>query len=267
VSEGDVRQRVIRFRAGEVLENRAGALVGRCSAAARMLSRASTSPRAVSASAAAIRPLRGTAGLEIAPTATGSEIPRDVAVYVSLTPVDLRQGFHGLSEIARRLRRREVEDGGIFVFANQRGDHVKLPWVDKVGMNLFYRRVYRGTFEIPSVAATGSRRSTGRRPGRAPTWRLSCTLSTSLPRSISSTRGSSSLPSVKPRPERPSPDGYVCRTDTFHKRVKHEDFSPKSRRRSSALPHARAGCPSVRVSHPRRFQIRNPYPLEILIRH
>ena len=82
-------------------------------------------------------------------------IPRDVAVYVALSPVDFRQGFHGLSEMARRLMKREVKDGGIFVFSNQRRDRVKLLWADKVGMNLFYRRVYRGTFEIPSVAATG----------------------------------------------------------------------------------------------------------------
>ena len=82
-------------------------------------------------------------------------IPRDVAVYVALTPVDFRQGFHGLAEMARRLMKREVKDGGIFVFANQRRDRVKLLWADKVGMNLFYRRIYRGTFEIPSVAATG----------------------------------------------------------------------------------------------------------------
>ena len=82
-------------------------------------------------------------------------IPRDVAIYVSLTPVDFRQGFHGLSEMARRLMKREVKDGGIFVFANQRRDRVKLLWADKVGMNLFYRRVFRGTFDIPSVASTG----------------------------------------------------------------------------------------------------------------
>ena len=82
-------------------------------------------------------------------------IPKDVAVYVSLSPVDFRRGFHGLSEMARRLMKREVKEGGIFVFANQRRDRVKLVWVDKLGMNLFYRQLYRGTFEIPKVQETG----------------------------------------------------------------------------------------------------------------
>jgi transposase len=82
-------------------------------------------------------------------------IPNNVAIYVALSPVDFRRGFNGLSEMARRLMKREVKEGGVFVFANQRRDRLKLLWADKVGMNLFYRRIYRGTFEMPSVADVG----------------------------------------------------------------------------------------------------------------
>lgn len=82
-------------------------------------------------------------------------IPSNVAVYIALAPVDFRRGFDGLSEMARRLMQREVKEGGIFVFCNGRRDRLKVVWSDTQGINLYYRRVHRGTFQLPTVAEAG----------------------------------------------------------------------------------------------------------------
>jgi transposase len=82
-------------------------------------------------------------------------IPSQVAIYVAVCPVDFRRGFNGLTEMARRLMKLEVKEGGVFVFTNQRRDRLKLLWADKTGMCLFYRRLHRGTFELPAVTELG----------------------------------------------------------------------------------------------------------------
>ncbi len=83
-------------------------------------------------------------------------IPNNVAIYIALAPVDFRRGFDGLTEMARRLMQREVKEGGIFVFCNGRRDRLKVVWADAKGTNLYYRRVHRGTFLVPSVAEAGA---------------------------------------------------------------------------------------------------------------
>jgi len=46
-----------------------------------------------------------------------------------------------------------VLEGGLYVFFNNRRDRLKLLWWDEDGLAIFYKRLERGTFELPQVAA------------------------------------------------------------------------------------------------------------------
>lgn len=80
-------------------------------------------------------------------------LPPAVGIWLATIPIDMRKGFDGLSQAAREHVERNVLDGGLFVFFNRRRDRVKLLWWDEDGLAVFYKRLERGTFELPHVAA------------------------------------------------------------------------------------------------------------------
>lgn len=75
-----------------------------------------------------------------------------VQVYMAVEPVDLRKGFDGLSAAVQAVFDRNVLDGHLFLFLNRRRDRVKLLWWDRDGLAVFYKRLERGTYEIPRHA-------------------------------------------------------------------------------------------------------------------
>lgn len=80
-------------------------------------------------------------------------LPPAVGIWLATTPTDMRKGFDGLSQVASQHIERNVLEGGLFVFLNRRRDRVKLLWWDEDGLAIFYKRLERGTFELPQVAA------------------------------------------------------------------------------------------------------------------
>ena len=74
-----------------------------------------------------------------------------VPIYLSTGPTDMRKGFDGLCQVAVTHVQKNVLEGGLFVFVNRRQDRVKLLWWDEDGLALFYKRIERGTFELPRV--------------------------------------------------------------------------------------------------------------------
>ena len=64
-------------------------------------------------------------------------------------PADMRKGFDGLSGLIRGKLERDPLDGSVYIFINRRRDRVKLLLWDRTGMILFYKRLEKGTFEIP----------------------------------------------------------------------------------------------------------------------
>lgn len=48
---------------------------------------------------------------------------------------------------------RQVEAGGLFLFFNRRRNSVKVLFFTGDGLAIFYRRLERGTFELPRAAA------------------------------------------------------------------------------------------------------------------
>lgn len=75
------------------------------------------------------------------------------AIYLCTGATDMRKGFDGLSQIVAARAEQDVLEGGLFVFVNRRRDRMKLLWWDQDGLAFFYKRLERGTFQMPSVAA------------------------------------------------------------------------------------------------------------------
>ena len=84
-------------------------------------------------------------------------LPASVRIYVAAEPVDLRRGFDGLAAATRSLIGANPLSGHVFVFLNRRRNRIKLLVWDRTGYVLLYKRLERGTFEIPTEPRPGSR--------------------------------------------------------------------------------------------------------------
>jgi transposase len=75
--------------------------------------------------------------------------PPGIQVFMAIEPVDLRKGFDGLSAAVQAVFDRQVLDGHLFLFLNRRRDRVKILWWDRDGLAIFYKRLERGSYEVP----------------------------------------------------------------------------------------------------------------------
>lgn len=70
--------------------------------------------------------------------------------YNSVT--DMRKGFDGLCGLVHvELGRRPIS-GEVFIFVNNQRDKIKLLHWEHGGFVLYYKRLERGTFELPRVS-------------------------------------------------------------------------------------------------------------------
>lgn len=83
-------------------------------------------------------------------------IPSGVEVFVALAPVDMRSSFDRLSGIAKEQVGYEARSGALFVFYGRRRDALKILFFDGSGMCIFYKRLDRGTFFLPTPVAEGA---------------------------------------------------------------------------------------------------------------
>lgn len=74
-------------------------------------------------------------------------------VFAYVPPTDLRKSFAGLVGIVEQELGQQVEAGGLFLFFNRRRNSVKVLFFTGDGLAIFYRRLERGTFELPRAAA------------------------------------------------------------------------------------------------------------------
>jgi len=84
-------------------------------------------------------------------------LPSSVRIYVAAEAVDLRRGFDGLAATTRSLIGQSPLSGHLFVFLNRRRNRVKLLVWDRTGYVLVYKRLERGTFELPIRPEVGRR--------------------------------------------------------------------------------------------------------------
>lgn len=63
---------------------------------------------------------------------------------------DMRKGFDGLSGLVRQGLGKDPLSGDVFVFFNRRRNQVKLLLWERDGFSMYYKRLERGTYELPS---------------------------------------------------------------------------------------------------------------------
>ena len=68
---------------------------------------------------------------------------------------DMRKGFDGLSGLVRDELRKDPLHGSVYIFINRRRDRVKILIWDGTGLALYYKRLERGTFEMPDRSQIG----------------------------------------------------------------------------------------------------------------
>lgn len=78
-------------------------------------------------------------------------IPSGVEIFVALSPIDLRWGFDRLAGVASEQLGRSARSGALFVFFGKRKSALKILFFDGSGMCLFYKRLDRHTFRVPSA--------------------------------------------------------------------------------------------------------------------
>jgi transposase len=63
---------------------------------------------------------------------------------------DMRKGFDGLSGMVEEHFAESLFSGALFIFVNRRRDRVKILYWDSGGLALWYKRLERGKFRMPS---------------------------------------------------------------------------------------------------------------------
>lgn len=64
---------------------------------------------------------------------------------------DMRKGIDGLSGLVRSGLKRDPLSGEVFIFFNHRRTHVKLLHWERDGFSIYYKRLERGTYELPAI--------------------------------------------------------------------------------------------------------------------
>lgn len=77
-----------------------------------------------------------------------------VRYYLYTQPADMRKGFDSLSAIVSSQMKGQVLDGSVFIFLNRSRTHIKLLHWEGDGFALYYKRLERGTYEIPARDTT-----------------------------------------------------------------------------------------------------------------
>ena len=74
----------------------------------------------------------------------------NIRVFVGLERVDMRKSFDGLSrEVERQIQLNPLA-GHLYVFLGRNPRRMKMLLFDRHGFWIFYRRLERGSFELPT---------------------------------------------------------------------------------------------------------------------
>lgn len=73
-------------------------------------------------------------------------------VFLARQVTDMRKSFRGLLALTEAVLRQDPVSGHLFVFVNRRRDLLKILHWDGSGYWIWYRRLERGTFQLPTTA-------------------------------------------------------------------------------------------------------------------
>jgi transposase len=76
-----------------------------------------------------------------------------VQVFLHTPPTDLRKGFDALSGLVTSAFSQDPTSGHLFLFVNRRRDRLKILYWDRGdGLAIWYKRLERGSFQLPTAA-------------------------------------------------------------------------------------------------------------------
>lgn len=68
----------------------------------------------------------------------------------------MRKGFDSLCGMVNNQMALNALDGSVFIFMNRRRTHIKLLLWEGDGFAIYYKRLEKGTYELPAAAAHSS---------------------------------------------------------------------------------------------------------------
>lgn len=78
-------------------------------------------------------------------------LPSNVRVFVALDPIDMHASFDRLAGRVRATMSLDPTAGHLFVFVNKPRTHLKILFFERSGYTILYKRLARGTFQLPVV--------------------------------------------------------------------------------------------------------------------
>ena len=77
-----------------------------------------------------------------------------VRVFVCTQATDMRRSFDGLTALVSEVVKQDPLSGHLFAFRNKNGDRLKVLYWGGDGLCIWYKRLEKGTFELPKSTAT-----------------------------------------------------------------------------------------------------------------
>ena len=78
-------------------------------------------------------------------------ISTGVRIFLYRGVTDMRRSFNGLSGMVAEHFNTDLLSGRLFLFFNRRRDSIKLLHWDRDGLVIWYKRLERGTFQLPAA--------------------------------------------------------------------------------------------------------------------
>src|SRR5574338_839952 len=72
--------------------------------------------------------------------------------YLYSGVTDMRKGFDSLTGIVKNQMSLNALSGSVYIFLNRRRTHIKLLLWDGDGFAIYYKRLEKGTYELPVAA-------------------------------------------------------------------------------------------------------------------
>ena len=68
-------------------------------------------------------------------------------IFLYNNPMDMRNGFEGLSFVIEKSFSEKLTSGAFFVFLNKKRDRMKILYWDNDGLAIWYKRLEKGRFQ------------------------------------------------------------------------------------------------------------------------
>jgi hypothetical protein len=79
---------------------------------------------------------------------------QNLQYYLYPYPVDMRKSFYTLSGVVSSEMRRDVRNGGVFIFINRQQDIMKILHMEYAELVIYHKKLDSGRFKLPEYNPT-----------------------------------------------------------------------------------------------------------------